>query len=331
MVWRRSPMHESQSERTMPITIVVAMHNEALAVPTLLPSLLAATTDCDQIIIVLDHCTDNTEAILRSFASNRVQIIDNIYAQGKKNAQRLGVSLAQTDLVVTTDADCVVTPSWLRAIDKYQCANQCDMIIMPVRMASDGSLMGDVMELEFDAIQMATAGCALMDNASMCNGANMAFRREVYLGHNQNNNYVSGDDMFLLASVKQNGGKIGYIKSPDALVATTVPHGFRQYMKQRTRWFRKSSGYTDEQVQRVALAMFLGNISWPLILIYGNFSLALSIFLAKTIAEAILINAGRKVLYAQLKPLPLLILAITYPITIILIVIFSVFRSKRAW
>ena len=331
VAWQRAETFDGRDERRTPISIVVAMHNEAQVARQLVSSLLDAISPNDRIIIVFDHCTDNTEAVLRQFVSDNLLIVNNPYKNGKKQAQRYGVELAKTEIVVTTDADCVVDKLWLSALDKYQRANNCDMVIMPVRMATDGSLFGNVVELEFAAIQMATASCALMNNSSMCNGANMAFRRDLYLSHDAQTDYISGDDMFLLGSVKQNGGRIGYIKSHDALVTTSVPRGFRNYMKQRTRWLRKSSGYKDEEVLRVAWAMLLGNISWPLLLLCGNIQLSIIIFMLKTVAETLLLFVGRRVFDVKIRPLALILLAVVYPFLILLIAASTFLRSKKEW
>ena len=330
-IWRNAPIYKSQSVRHQPFTIVVAMHNEADRAPQLIRSLLAAISSEDKIIIVADHCTDDTVQVLQPFLSEQVQLVDNHLQQGKKFAQSVGVNLASTEFIVTTDADCEVNNNWLLILDNYLSNNNLDMVIMPVKMQSNGTLFGDVLELEFAAIQMATASSALYGNATMCNGANMAFRKEVYLSHNQNLSYVSGDDMFLLASVKQSGGSIGYLKSTDARVSTLVPANFRSYLRQRTRWLRKSSGYTDVDVKRLAAAMFIGNLAWPLALLSGNIFTALSMFVIKTIADFALLFQARQFFSLKIKPLPLCVLAIIYPFNILFIVFMTIFRSKRKW
>jgi hypothetical protein len=56
----------------------------------------------------------------------------------------------------------------------------------------------------------------------MCNGANLAFTREAYLNNSDNlhDEITSGDDVFLLHSLKKNHSKILWLERSDAIVTT---------------------------------------------------------------------------------------------------------------
>ena len=63
-------------------------------------------------------------------------------------------------------------------------------------------------ELEFLSLIGSGAGAIGIENPIFCNGANMAYRKDVFLETNNfnNDNTVSGDDVFLLHSIKASGG-----------------------------------------------------------------------------------------------------------------------------
>ena len=138
--------------------------------------------------------------------------------------------------------------------------NKPDMIICPVRIESVPGFFGRFQELEFISLQGITAGSACSGNATMCNGANLAFTSEVYLNHSDNlhDEINSGDDIFLLHSLKKgNRSKILWLESPDALITTESSPTFRSFMKQRSRWISKGKAYSDSYTIILGIVTFV--------------------------------------------------------------------------
>ncbi len=333
-VWQSQKTTLTQYTVGEQLSVVVAMHNEEQHATTLLNNLLAQTHKPKQIIVVLDHCTDRTNYEVQQVAQHSdklITILTNNNKQGKKHAQRLGVEYATTQYVAVTDADCHIPANWLGALSQSIATTQADLLIAPVTMNRQGNaLFQRLAEMEFLALQAVSAGTALSQQATMCNGANLAFRRSVYLQHNAHNQYISGDDMFLLAEVKRHGGKVAYALSTDALVQTACPPTALSYYKQRTRWLRKASGYTDVDVKRLSMIVFCGNAAWPIALV-ANPIIALICLFLKTFAEALLLNATHKHWQLKINVIDIAILALVYPFNLLTISILSLFRSRKKW
>lgn len=232
------------------VSVVVACRNEEKELPGLLKdfSLQNYPPEKYEIIIVDDNSTDSTYMIAEGFKGiQNIRIISN-QGKGKKQALKTGISFAKGDLILTTDADCRIGKNWISTISSFSEATNADMMICPVRIAESPGFFGRFQELEFLSLQGITAGTAISNNATMCNGANLAFTKEAYYKNIDNLRFdiPTGDDVFFLHSLKeQPGSKILWLESSDAVVTTSGVSSFREYLNQRKRWMSKSSAYKD--------------------------------------------------------------------------------------
>ncbi len=240
------------------VSVVVACRDEQDNVPGLLTciALQSYPENLFELIIVNDGSVDRTYDIVSDFkAIKNIRILEN-EGKGKKQALRTGISSAMGNLIITTDADCSMGREWIRTIAAYFEENRPDMIICPVQLDSLSGYFGKFQELEFLSLQGITAGCAIAGEATMCNGANLAFSREAYLKesgylHDEIN---SGDDIFLLHRMKSSKSKILWLESAEAMVTT---EGKGHFLKQRSRWISKGRVYTDRATIVLGLATFI--------------------------------------------------------------------------
>ncbi len=327
--WQTSPETDIQSV-TRDVSVVIALHNEAENVEKLTSTLPSKS----EVILVCDHCTDDTQERLQTLTAGKpnVRVEQSVVQQGKKHAQRYGVSLARYNYVAVTDADCVLPEKWTDALS----STEADMVIAPVVMKGDGRWLTHLFEIDFLALQASTAGAALRGRPFMCNGANLAFGKKIYTKHNAHTDYASGDDMFLLGEVKKMGGRIVYAKTRQALVQTTTPLSLKAFWRQRTRWLRKSSGYTDGEVKRQAATVFLANLSWPVLLLLGlvyppALSIGVVAFALKTAMEFKLLRSTSRFFAVRVDLPTTLALAMLYPAMMLAITAGSMWRSRKTW
>jgi cellulose synthase/poly-beta-1,6-N-acetylglucosamine synthase-like glycosyltransferase len=100
------------------ISIIVPAHNEEGSIEQKIENLLALDYPKDRIEVLVgsDGSTDNTENIVRRFASAGVQLITSDKQLGKSGIQNLAVAAAHGDILVFTDADCILAPDSLVAM-----------------------------------------------------------------------------------------------------------------------------------------------------------------------------------------------------------------------
>lgn len=233
------------------VSIVVALRNEKNNIDGLMCSLLSQRYKSIEILLVDDDSTDGTLEKLREYKDVKIYSSKG----GKKAAIALGVRNAIGDIVVTTDADCRAGENWIVSIvNCYLNNNRPKLILAPVSLHGD-SIFGDIQALEFATLIASTCGSTKMNNAVMCNAANMAFEREMYYEVDLCDKYTSGDDMFLLQSVKLEYGaaNVIFLKAKDAIVNTYAKDTIKDFIRQRMRWTSKAGGYRDNAIISVAI------------------------------------------------------------------------------
>lgn len=337
IAWRNEPSHVPSNDETK-VSVIIPIHNELKHIDDLLLSLFHQFKAANELIFVCDNCTDGSEVYLKRLIYDRrdCKLIINNGKPGKKESQRLGVEVASNDIVIFLDADCNLPKWWIGATMSYHCKHRPDLLIAPVLMRGDGSVFQHLVELEFLALQMCTAGATVCGTPFMCNGANLSFAKVAYKRHKGNPKYASGDDMFLLSDIKKSGGSIAYLKSKDAVVTTHAPHNLYRYLCQRTRWLRKSTGYSDKKVISVALLVFLVNMSilalLALSVFYPPTTVALGIvFVVKLYSEYRLLREGARFWNVIVDFASVFLLALAYPLNVLLITILSIFRNPKRW
>ena len=103
-------------------TIILPAHNESTVIAKTLESLLRQVEDGDEIIVVSNGCTDETEAIARSFEP-RITVI-NTPIPSKVNALNLGDQCARTYPRIYMDADITLADGALGVIKQTLASGQ---------------------------------------------------------------------------------------------------------------------------------------------------------------------------------------------------------------
>ena len=233
------------------VSIVIAMRNEESEIPRLIAALKKQIypTDALEFILVNDHSTDATLALLEQATIDNLQIVNMPEGEfGKKNAIEKAVQIAMGDIILATDADCSFTPNWVRIMVGYFADDQIQLVSGPVGFHKQTGIFQSLQALEFASLIGSGAGAIGMGNAIFCNGANMAYRKAIFLEVNdfEADKAVSGDDVFLLHSVKKKYPKsIAFAKNEEAIVTTEGVQTIKGFINQRKRWTAKSSGYKD--------------------------------------------------------------------------------------
>lgn len=273
---------EVLAKSTTPITVIVAMRNEADNIQCFLKSLLAQKYPEDkyEIIIVNDHSTDGSSKIAMNFQDKHKNLsVLNLPPEktGKKQAIAHGVRMAKTDHVVFTDADCTHPISWLSEVASTFNQNCNTMLIGPVMLQPAKSLFEMMQALEHASLTASSLGACAVGFPIMASSANLAInQKELNFGINLlNPSQPSGDDVFLLHSAKRKKNlNIGCIHSPKALVTSKPVNTLRDFIKQRARWASKATAYRDWQTVLVGLTVLLYNLMLLIIIIISTFNSA---------------------------------------------------------
>lgn len=100
----------------MKLSVIIPCHNEADNLDLLLDEIVAALSDRDyEIIIVDDGSTDNTADVIRKKAKTiqRLRLVCHDKASGKGAALRTGIYAAHNEIILTLDGDGQNDPIYL--------------------------------------------------------------------------------------------------------------------------------------------------------------------------------------------------------------------------
>ena len=250
------------------VSIVIAMRNEENEVERLLQNLQSQIypTDKLELILVNDHSTDNTLNILNSSQLDNLQVINMPKEEfGKKNAIKNAIELASGDIILASDADCSFNQNWVQTMANYFTDENIKLLSGPVAYHKQKGIFLSLQALEFSSLIGSGAGAIGVNNAIFCNGANMAYRKEIFLEVNEFSidPAVSGDDVFLLHSVKAKyPNSIAFAKEQSAIVITDAVQTVSGFINQRKRWAAKSSGYKDNASIYTSFLVLFTNLAF---------------------------------------------------------------------
>lgn len=290
------------------LSIIIAARNEAENISVLLKALAQQTYSKDyfEIIVVDDFSSDNTIQKVKEFPLPNLILIQpqiSSLASSKKKAIEAGIKIARGELIVTTDADCNPSKFWLETINNFYLTKEAVFVAAPVKFLHDQSLLHLFQSLDFLTLQGITAASVSSDFHTMCNGANLAYKKEAFVnvnGFEGIDNIATGDDMLLMHKIRTKyPGKIFYLKHQDAIVTTQPMHNWKDFFMQRKRWASKTLVYDDYRIILVLAFVFLLNCLFITLIIVSIFSISnwwivFGFWIAKTVIELPFVNSVAK-------------------------------------
>ncbi len=339
--WQKIDQFEPAENKTINtlVSVIVPCRNEENNLEQIFLTLTQQSHQYFELIVVNDHSTDATQSIAMKFISSLPMAkLINATGYGKKNAIKEGIQASKADLIIMLDADTVPTNRWLETIVKFQIKFPFDLLIGPVNMRKTHNLWLRLQALEFMSLIASGAGAAGNNMPILCNGANLAFTRRTWdKSHiDLHEEELSGDDIFLLESVKKRHGTIRFLKSEAALVTTHPATSLRQFIHQRHRWAAKSSSYTDKQLIAVTFIVFCTALAelalGVLSIIDGKYGNILGIyFILKFSIDISFLNQVRKFFHLKNILIESMALSLIYPFYIVFVGISGILFKPSNW
>ncbi len=231
------------------ITIVVPFRNilgntESVdpSFRALVHSLEIVSLNVEEIIFVNDHSTDASVEFLSKCSIQNLLVLNlNDDFTGKKAGLELGVNAAKTEYIWTIDSDVEVSGFHVEQFQRFQSSLKAELVILPVRMKSKVGVLNILQSLEWRYLQFLTWSSARLKMPMMCNGANLVFKRELFLENIESHRTISsGDDMFLLSHVLKSKGKIEMCWETFGVVEIAPVSSWIEAIAQRVRWAGKT-------------------------------------------------------------------------------------------
>ena len=233
--------------------MIIPFRNEEERISELVEDLLKQSYPEDQfeVIFVNDHSQDGSKALLKSLISTNPHFICLDMPQersGKKEALYFAVQHTRSEWIIQTDADCRLGPHFIASHMAFHEAHPSDMVAGLVTTRNEsGSFLESFERLDLLSLVGVGAGSFHFGRPMMCNGANLAYSKDLFLTTRQFDpakEYPQGDDMFLMIGARKLGKKLSYNASRrESMVETWPVRSPGELIRQRIRWGSKALHY----------------------------------------------------------------------------------------
>lgn len=293
------------------VSVIIAARNEALRLGACLDSLRTQDYPPDQfeVIVADDRSTDRTSGLLDDYRQGwpalRAVHIDRV-PEGispKKNALAAAIAQARGDIILQTDADCIIPAGWIRGMaGRFEPGVGFVAGVAPYRKAP-GALNSFIRHEYLWNAALSAASIAL-GRGTHASGRNMGFRRDIFdrlHGYGESAAVLSGDDTLLLQRIERSKlAQAVTMPDPDTHVFTDAPDSLSAFFRQRTRHFSTGKYFAPAQIVTggvvycfhglllgtLAAALFIPDLRFP----------AAAAFAWKSVTDALIAGRVRVVL-----------------------------------
>jgi glycosyltransferase involved in cell wall biosynthesis len=241
--WQHFRKRIKKTKSNLDFTVIIPFRNEEKNLPQIIKCLQNQNASFN-LIWVNDHSDDNSLELIQKAGLNGVVIHLDKDEYGKKMAIHQAVKRVNTPYFLTLDADVTFNTNYFQKIQQLPLA---DLIILPVVMKGK-SWIGKFGAFEFMKLQTINFIADQIWRPIMSSGANLLVQKAAYETVNKLENhqqFLSGDDQFLLKGMRDHKKSISVIDSNKFSVYTTAPNDLRSLTDQRLRWAGKSKAVND--------------------------------------------------------------------------------------
>ncbi len=222
------------------VTVLIAAYNEENVIARTLESLGASRHPLTELLVIDDGSSDDTAARVRAVAARdpRVRLLsqDN---SGKSGALNNGLRVATGDLVVTVDADTLVSPDSVGNLVRHfalDTTGRLAAVAGVVRVGNrDLNLLTRWQSLEYlTQISVERAAHDALGAITIVPGACAAWRRGAVMSVGGYSEDTLAEDCDLSLSLHRAGWRV--TQDDEALAFTEAPATLDDLLKQRVRW-----------------------------------------------------------------------------------------------
>lgn len=306
--WGYKNYNPEKSYKKRTVSVIVVGRNEAANLPTLLTSLVNQNypRELYEIIVADDDSEDDTEDVVRSYSDLGVNVHyikvkgrENVVSP-KKQAMEIAIKASIGELILTTDADCIVPLTWVSSMveaftdDISMVAGYSRTLLKDWDQAS---LLHKYEHFDFAATYLVLGGGYTLGKSWACIGQNLAYTRRAWEdvgGFDQIRHLISGDDVNLMQLLRRSGKRIIFNFDPRSFVHTYPVESWQQLSNQRARWASNMKYQLKFNPEFFFILLSMAFMYWgaPL-LAFFNWKLALGAFVLRIAIELTFLSYAR--------------------------------------
>ncbi len=253
-----SRLSAGKNNRQYSVDVIVAARNEEKTIEDCVRALTQQDYPRERyrVIVVDDQSTDRTPAIVDTLTRQHPNLsLEHVKTQSsevspKINALEQGLKTSTSELVFTTDADCIVGPQWISTIVKHFEDNVgvvSGITLFENKNHVSPTLFG-FQAIDFFSQTACGAGAIGLGSVNNCNGSNMGFRRSAFAevnGYASIAHVNSGSDSLLAQRiVSTTKWKMRFAFEPTSHVKTVPLTSWNALLQQRMRWAGQTTYYS---------------------------------------------------------------------------------------
>ena len=226
-------------------SVLVAARNEEHNIIHCLESLAALDYPADKLEIILidDKSTDATGAIIDDFIKDKPHFKKIVskkeigHLKGKTNALANALEIATGEIILTTDADCRVSRTWVKTITSYYTEGVGTVSGFTYQDFYDG--FSGMQNLDFIFLLTASCGTINTNLPISCIGNNMSYRKAAYdeVGGYENLPFSVTEDFNLVMAIRKLGKyRLVFPMDKNALVVSAPVPDYTTLYHQKKRW-----------------------------------------------------------------------------------------------
>jgi len=288
-----------------PVSVIVAGRNESANIVNCINSLKSSVISNipAEFILVNDNSADNTFELMKKnteddsrFKVINSQLSSSANLKGKANAIDNAVQISTGDIIVSTDADCIVRKNWVYATSKYFKENT-GMVCGFTVIRNDGSLFSIMQNIDWLYLLTLASASSGLNKTMSCIGNNLSYSKKAYskVGGYETIKFSVTEDLALMRKINASKEfKILFPLDKNCLVSTEPCNNLKELFSQKRRWFRGGIG-----INLLGYVTGLCLFSVSLLFLFGILFIDIKIFLIlvliKLISEILLIRNTFKI------------------------------------
>ncbi len=227
------------------VTVIVAARNEEHNIEPCLTSLVKLDYPHDkmEILVINDHSTDKTFEIMTRF-SEQYGFLRAMQAKkesgnlkGKTNAITQAIESSTGEILLFTDADCIVSPAWIR--ETVQCFDEQTGVVGGFTVLQANSVFEGIQALDWLILFSTSSGTAGWKIPLTAIGNNLSVRRAAYEetgGYRKIPFSVTEDYALVRAILEKTNYKLHFPLLKNAFISSYACDSWKQLYRQKQRW-----------------------------------------------------------------------------------------------
>ncbi len=227
------------------VSVIVVAKDEEEILPKLLSSLEAQSHKSFETILVSDRSEDRTLELMQEYRKKhgaRVKVLEN-----REDPEGLGpkqfvldiaVEAAGGQILVFTDADCILPRTWVEHLLPYFNDPRVGVVFGQISLGPQKSFFRRFQAFDQPLIHQYNSATAGLGMPGSCFGNNLVARRAVLddIGGFRSLGYTLTEDAALATAAGKKKWKVRVSTRTDTMIQTVSQNSWRDFINQHLRW-----------------------------------------------------------------------------------------------